>query len=234
MSSAGAHTLENGGFTMNRASEVTTAASEQCVRIGVMGGSFDPIHYGHLVLAEEVRQHFNLDRVIFIPVGKAPHKSVYKMAHEDIRFEMVQLAIADNPYFEVSRMEIDSEGTSYTVHTLEKMKAMFGNRAKLYFITGADTLLDLENWYQVDKVLKLCTFVGATRPGYVSEALTEKAEALRIQFDAEIELIAIPGLAISSTEIRDRLKKGVTVKYLLPDSVERFILREAVYEKESR
>ena len=219
---------------MIKASNIASSLVPRRKKIGIMGGSFDPVHYGHLVLAEEVRQHFNLDRVIFIPVGKAPHKAHYKMEEAEVRYEMVELAIADNHYFEVSRMEIDSEETSYTVHTLEKMKQIYGDSSELYFITGADTLLDLDNWYEVDSVLKLCTFVGATRPGYVSEILIEKAKSLRDRYKAEIELIAIPGLAISSTEIRDRLNKGVTVKYLVPDSVERYIIREGIYGKEPR
>lgn len=219
---------------MEEAAQTTPSAKPKKNKVGIMGGSFDPIHYGHLVLAEEVRQHFNLDRVIFIPVGRAPHKSVYQMADAETRCRMVSLAIADNPYFELSRLEIDSKETSYTVHTLRKMKEHYGESAELYFITGADTVLDLENWYEAAEVLKLCTFVGATRPGIVSEALVQKAEYLRKTYGAQIELIAIPGLAISSTEIRERLQKGVTVKYLLPDAVERFILQEAVYEKDNQ
>ncbi len=214
---------------MNGTATAATSVNASKGRIGVMGGSFDPIHYGHLVLAEEVRQHFNLERVIFIPVGKAPHKPYYQMAEDLHRYEMVRLAIVDNPFFELSRMEMDSEETSYTVHTLEKLKTIYGYETELYFITGADTLLDLENWYKADQVLNLCTFVGATRPGYVSEALIEKADSLRDRYAAQIELIAIPGLAISSTEIRDRIKQGITVKYLLPDSVEAYIAREGLY-----
>lgn len=214
---------------MNGTATAVTSDKSSRRRVGVMGGSFDPIHYGHLVLAEEVRQHFDLDRVIFIPVGKAPHKLNDQMAENQHRYEMVRLAISNNPFFELSSMEMDSEETSYTVHTLEKLKLLFGDETELYFITGADTLLDLENWYRADRVLKLCTFVGATRPGYVSEALMQKAESLRNKYDAQIELIAIPGLAISSTEIRDRLKQGITVKYLLPDSVETYIEREKLY-----
>lgn len=214
---------------MHGTAAAVTSVSSQKIKIGVMGGSFDPIHYGHLVLAEEVRQHFGLERVIFIPVGKAPHKPFFQMAEDHQRYEMVRLAICNNPFFEVSRIEMDSEETSYTVHTLEKLKVLFGDAAELYFITGADTLLDLENWYHVERVLQLCTFVGATRPGYVSDALTEKAKQLTAQYAAHIELIAIPGLAISSTEIRERIQKGITVKYLLPDAVEAYILQEGLY-----
>jgi nicotinate-nucleotide adenylyltransferase len=219
---------------MNGASKVVPTARKLSNRIGLMGGSFDPIHYGHLVLAEEVRQHLNLDRVIFIPVGRAPHKAQFKMADPEVRCKMVELAISDNPYFELSRLEIDSEATSYTIHTLRKMKELYGADFELFFITGADTLLDLENWYEVEEVLKLCTFVGATRPGYVSEELIQKAQTLRETFHAKIELIAIPGLAISSTEIRERLQKGMTVKYLLPETVEHFIVEESIYEKEDQ
>lgn len=214
---------------MHGTATAVTSVNPPKTRIGVMGGSFDPIHYGHLVLAEEVRQHFGLARVIFIPVGKAPHKPYFQMAEDHQRYEMVRLAISNNPFFEVSRIEMDSEDTSYTVHTLEKLKVHFGDEAELYFITGADTLLDLENWYKVERVLQLCTFVGATRPGYVSEALTEKAKWLTETYAAHIELIAIPGLAISSTEIRERIQKGITVKYLLPDVVEAYILQEGLY-----
>ena len=117
------------------------------MRIGIMGGTFDPIHYGHLVLAEEALNKLKLDEVIFIPNGKAPHKLKDQILDPELRYKMVTLAVSDNAHFKVSRMEIDSDTTSYTVHTLERLKALYQDQALLYFITGADTLLDLHNWY---------------------------------------------------------------------------------------
>lgn len=198
-------------------------------KIGIMGGTFDPVHYGHLVLAEEARNRLDLDEVIFIPVGRAPHKINEQVTDPETRFKMVELAISDNPHFKASKMEIEKSQTSYTVHTLRHFKELEGTHAELYFITGADTLLDLHNWYAFEEVLSLCTFVGATRPGYVSEALLQEAKRLRETYQASIELIAIPGLSISSTEIRERVASHVTIRYLVPDRVLDFIMREKVY-----
>ncbi len=198
-------------------------------RIGIMGGTFDPIHYGHLVLAEEVRHCLKLDRIIFIPNGTAPHKKAKGVTNASLRFEMVRRAISDNPYFEISDMEIIKEGTSYTVHTLKALKEQLGKTAELFFITGADTLLDLHNWYAFEEVIALCTFVGATRPGYVPDVLKIEAQRLKEAYQAKIELVAIPGLSISSTEIRQRVARGDTIRYLVPRNVETFILEEGIY-----
>lgn len=202
---------------------------KESLRIGIMGGTFDPVHYGHLVLAEEARNKLKLDQVIFIPNGKAPHKDKEHILSPEVRYHMVSLAVADNEHFQVSRLEIDSETTSYTIHTLRKLRAHYGDQASLFFITGADTLLDLHNWFAFEEVLKLCTFVGATRPGYVSEAMLSEAHRLRENFNAQIELIAIPGLSISSTEIRERVKAGETIRYLVPDAVLKYIESEGIY-----
>lgn len=202
---------------------------KESLRIGIMGGTFDPVHYGHLVLAEEARNKLKLDQVIFIPNGKAPHKDKEHILSPEVRYHMVSLAVADNEHFQVSRLEIDSETTSYTIHTLRKLRAHYGDQASLFFITGADTLLDLHNWFAFEEVLKLCTFVGATRPGYVSEAMLSEAHRLRETFNAQIELIAIPGLSISSTEIRERVKAGETIRYLVPDAVLNYIESEGIY-----
>lgn len=199
-------------------------------RIGIMGGTFDPIHYGHLVLAEEVRELLELDEVLFIPAGIPPHKANTGVTNSELRLKMVAAAIGESSYFRLSRMEIEAPGKSYTVHTLEKLQALYGSEAELFFITGADTLLDLRNWYASDEVLKLCTFVGATRPGYMPEAILEEAEALRRDKQARIEIVPIPGLAISSTEIRERVKLGRTIKYLVPDGVYAIIKEAGLYE----
>lgn len=197
-------------------------------RIGIMGGSFDPIHYGHLVLAEEVRSQFELEKILFIPNGIAPHKRGRLTDSED-RLQMTQLATADNVHFEVSRFEIDREEVSYTVDTLRYLKQTMGEDIDLYFITGADALLDLNLWKSFEEVLKLCTFVGATRPGYMTEDLAEQAQYLRDTYDAKIELLEIPGLAISSTEVRNRVQSGKSIRYLVPKLVQSYIEERGLY-----
>lgn len=199
-------------------------------RIGIMGGTFDPIHYGHLVLAEEVKEVLGLTEVVFIPAGQPPHKQKEPVTGAELRLKMVLAAIKGNPSFSVSRMEIDEGGKSYTVKTLNKLKAAYESEAELFFITGADTLLDLKNWYAADEVLSLCTFVGATRPGYMPDLIVAEAQRLREEKSASIELIPIPGLAISSTEIRQRVKANRTIKYLVPEGVEDIIRETGLYE----
>lgn len=199
-------------------------------RVGIMGGTFDPIHYGHLVLAEEVREVLGLTEVIFIPAGQPPHKEKEPVTGSEMRLKMVLAATRDNPSFSVSRMEIDEVGKSYTVKTLRKLKETLGEETEIFFITGADTLLDLKNWYASDEVLSLCTFVGATRPGYLPDLITVEAERLIKEKAAKIELIPIPGLAISSTEIRQRVKMQRTIKYLVPEGVEDIIREASLYE----
>lgn len=199
-------------------------------RVGIMGGTFDPIHYGHLVLAEEVREVLGLTEVIFIPAGQPPHKQKEPVTGSELRLKMVLAATKDNPSFSVSRMEIDEVGKSYTVKTLKKLKEALGEETEIFFITGADTLLDLKNWYASDEVLSLCTFVGATRPGYLPDLITAEAERLMREKAAKIELIPIPGLAISSTEIRQRVKMQRTIKYLVPEGVEDIIREASLYE----
>lgn len=199
-------------------------------KIGIMGGSFDPVHYGHLVLAEEVRCRFALDKILFIPNGIAPHKQG-RVTDSESRYEMTVLATKDNEFFEVSRFEIDRPRISYTVETLEWLRSTYGDDVELFFITGADTLLDLESWWQFERVLSLSHFVGATRPGYPTDHLEIKAEQLRSRYQATIELITIPGLAISSTEIRDRVSQGRNIRYLVPKPVQSFIEERRLYGK---
>lgn len=199
-------------------------------RIGIMGGTFDPIHYGHLVLAEEVREVLILDEVIFIPAGQPPHKINDPVTNAELRLKMVLAATAGNPSFSVSRMEIDENSKSYTVKTLRKLKELLGDDTELYFITGADTLLDLKNWYALNEVLSLCTFVGATRPGYLPDLIVAEANRLKSEYKANIELIPIPGLAISSTQIRQRVNGHKTIKYLVPEGVEDIIREAGLYE----
>ncbi|PAB60859.1 nicotinate-nucleotide adenylyltransferase [Anaeromicrobium sediminis] len=197
-------------------------------KIGIMGGTFDPIHYGHLVIAEQVRSKYNLDKVMFIPTGNPPHKEALGVTPSKHRYFMTLLATVTNSYFEVSRMEIEKDEISYTVNTLECLKKE--NRdAELFFITGADAICQLDTWKNVEKLASLCKFIAATRPGHSSKEVTDKVNELRNQYDAEIEIIDIPALAISSTDIRGRVNKGHSIKYLLPEPVEYYIYKNHLY-----
>lgn len=182
-----------------------------------MGGTFDPIHHGHLVAAEEARYAFDLERVLFIPAGH-PWQKERHVAPAEERYEMTLLATRDNDAFEVSRIELDRDGPTYTVDTLRQLHAE-DPEAALFFITGADAILDILSWKDPDEALSLATFVAVTRPGYLLEKLPSRA----------IEVLEIPALAISSTDIRARVAAGRPIRYLVPDAVSAHISDRRLY-----
>jgi nicotinate-nucleotide adenylyltransferase len=196
-------------------------------RVGLMGGTFDPIHYGHLVTAEEAYVRFNLDKVIFIPSGNPPHKSAKKVTDGFDRFIMTQMATITNPHFEVSRIEVDADGPTYTVDTLKALKEDGLKDAELIFITGADAIIEICTWKNPRELFSLCRFAAATRPGYViSKDLVESVA----QFGADrLDFFEVPALAISSTDIRCRIKEARPVRYLLPDEVISYIAKNGLY-----
>ncbi|MDK9709774.1 nicotinate-nucleotide adenylyltransferase [Acidaminobacter sp.] len=202
-------------------------------RIGLMGGSFDPIHYGHLVLAEEMRTRLSLDQVIFIPVGRAPHKHADKMTMPRQRYEMVMLATLDHPDFEVSSIETDREGVTYSHETVSQIVRESSPEDKFFFIAGADTLMELESWRSVETLLKMVTFVGAARPGTDQAVLLQKMEQLQQRYSASVKIEELPELDISSTDLRKRIALGQSVKYLMPETVAQYIVKHQLYLKES-
>ncbi len=191
-------------------------------KIGIMGGTFDPIHYGHLVTAEEVRVKFGLTDVIFVPSGNPPHKIGRKITCVEHRYLMTVLATVTNLFFSVSRVEIDRKGPSYAIDTITQLKSMAGDETELYFITGADAFLQMDKWYKAEELVKMCNFVAATRPGYPIERLDNR-------FSKYIEIVEVPALSISSTDIRKRVKEGRSIKYLLPEAVEDYIFKNGLY-----
>jgi len=199
-------------------------------RVGIMGGSFDPIHYGHLMLAEQIRTQFHLDKVYFIPVGNAPHKEAGFMTDKMQRYEMTVLATMTNTGFAVSRIEIDSDTVSYTINTVKKLKEHLEPEDTLYFITGADAIIELETWKNFEELLGICKFIGATRPGVDRSKLVSKIDELKNKYGADISTTTVPALAISSTDIRDRVKSDQSIRYLLPDSVEHYIYKKNLYK----
>lgn len=200
-------------------------------KIAVMGGTFNPIHNGHLVAAESVRQKLGIEKVIFIPTGKPPHKNSNPMFNEH-RYLMTVLATVTNPYFEVSRIEIDRAGLTYTIDTIRELKSKCRPDCKIYFITGADAIQEILTWKEPEQLLSMCEFVTVTRPGYKNEKLQKIIGSLKDKLKGKITFLEVPALSISSTDIRHRVLAGQTIKYLLPSSVEQYILKFGLYKAE--
>ena len=204
-------------------------------RIGLYFGTFDPVHIAHLLLAETARAAIRLNRVIFMPAGVPPNKRKKKVTAGDIRFEMLRRATADNPHFEVSRIEIDAPGVSYTVDTLRRLKRRYPG-AKLFFIAGSDTINDLPNWYMPRDICRLVSLVTALRPG---DALPdfdrlEREIGTRLPAAARRQVIPMPLLEISSTEIRRLRAQGKSIRYRTPDKVIAVIEKYGLYQKKTR
>ncbi|BFV59336.1 nicotinate-nucleotide adenylyltransferase [Kitasatospora sp. CMC57] len=191
-------------------------------RLGVMGGTFDPIHHGHLVAASEVASAFHLDEVIFVPTGQPWQKSDRVVTSAEDRYLMTVIATAENPQFSVSRIDIDREGPTYTVDTLRDLRALHPD-ADLFFITGADALAQILSWRDSEELFSLAHFIGCTRPGHV---LTDAGLPV-----GGVSLVEVPALAISSTDCRARVAKGDPVWYLVPDGVVRYIHKRALYAR---
>ncbi|WP_026893733.1 nicotinate-nucleotide adenylyltransferase [Clostridiisalibacter paucivorans] len=198
-------------------------------RYGIMGGTFDPIHLGHLVLAEEIRDKMNLEKVIFVPTGIPPHKDSINLTETKHRYLMTLLATITNPHFEVSSIEIERKGVSYTIDTINAFKDKFPD-VDFYFITGADAILEISTWKDVDELLNACNFVAATRPGFNKSLMEEKIKSLEDKYRKRIYFVSVAALEISSTDIRNRIKERDTVKYLLPDSVKYYIEKNNLYK----
>ncbi len=195
-------------------------------RLGIMGGTFDPIHYGHLLMAEEARQAFALDQVVFVPNGRPAHKKSYLVSSPEDRYAMTLLATGSNPFFLCSRLEIERPGLSYTIDTLRAFRGLHPELDALYFITGADAVLDILTWHEADKLAQECRFIAVTRPGFVLERLAEMLDA---EFLHRVSFLPIPGLEISSTDLRRRVREGRSLKYLTPETVEGYIQQQGLY-----
>jgi nicotinate-nucleotide adenylyltransferase len=195
-------------------------------RIGVMGGTFDPVHHGHLVAASEVAHDFALDEVVFVPTGEPYQKDHRVVSAAEDRYLMTVIATASNPKFSVSRVDIDRPGPTYTIDTLRDLHAAAGPDDELFFITGADALAEILTWHAVDELFTLAHFVGCTRPGHrlSGAGLPE----------GKVSLVEIPALAISSTECRARVGVGQPVWYLVPDGVVQYIAKRELYAKANK
>ncbi len=199
-------------------------------KVGIMGGTFNPIHIGHLMAAEAARDEFSLDEVLFIPTGHPPHKNG-EVAPSEYRLAMAKLAIQSNPYFNLSSIETDREGTTYTVDTLRLLLKQYPENYSFYYIIGGDTLMELDTWRQFDRVSTMCSFIVYKRPGISVEEMELKAKELTERFSANILYSKGSAVDVSSTDIREKLKKDKTVRYLIPDSVLYYINRNNLYKK---
>lgn len=198
--------------------------------IGIMGGTFDPIHYGHLLIAQSAAEEFNLEQVIFLPTGRPPHKEDVMVTDGERRCIMVQKAIADNRNFHLSKLEIRNHEISYTYGTLEKLTEDHPD-THFYFIMGEDSLLDFETWKYPQKVCELASILVAVRNDTDGSTLEEHLKKVREKFHADIYPLHSPNYSVSSRDIRDRIKNGQSVRYLLPEPVEGYIARENLYLK---
>ena len=193
-------------------------------RLGVMGGTFDPIHYGHLVTAEEALVQFSLDGVLFVPTGQPWMKQDRAVSPAEDRYLMTVIATASNPRFHVSRIEIDRDGPTYTVETLRALGEENPD-AELYFITGADAMLEIFDWKDPEEALGLAHFIAATRPGYELARFESRATTRH----PNVSVMQIPALAISSTDVRERVHDGRPIRYLVPEGVKTYIDKAALY-----
>ena len=194
-------------------------------KIGVMGGTFNPIHYGHLLAAEECRRQMILDRVVFVPTGTPPHKDSSGASAED-RYAMTLLSTAEIREFSVSRTEIERPYLSHTVDTLSELRERSPAGTEFFFITGLDALLGIETWKDYMRLPSLCTLVSTTRPGYSSAGV----ESLPNEVKLGLKLLEIPQFAISSTEIRSRVRDGKGIRFLVPHLVEKYIGHSGLYK----
>jgi nicotinate-nucleotide adenylyltransferase len=190
-------------------------------RVGIMGGTFDPIHHGHLVAASEVAGRFALDEVVFVPAGKPWQKAGVAVSSAEDRYLMTVIATASNPRFGVSRVDLDRDGPTYAVDTLRDLRDLYGPDTDLFFITGADALQKILSWRDVDKLFELAHFVGVTRPGFIlsDDHLPDDA----------VSLVQVPAMAISSTDCRVRVAAGEPIWYLVPDGVVQYIAKRRLY-----
>jgi nicotinate-nucleotide adenylyltransferase len=190
-------------------------------RLGVMGGTFDPVHHGHLVAASEVAARYDLEEVVFVPTGQPWQKTERRVTSGEDRYLMTVLATASNPQFSVSRVDIDREGLTYTIDTLRELHEA-RPQVDLFFITGADALAQIFEWHSAEELFELAHFVGVTRPGYTLE-MDDRFPP------GAVSLVEVPALTISSSDCRDRVRRGAPIWYLVPDTVVRYVDKRQLY-----
>lgn len=199
------------------------------LKIGISGGTFDPIHIGHLAMAELIRCEYDLDKVLFIPTGMPPHKDLSNVTDPIHRLNMVKCAIGSNPYFEAISMETYRKGYTYTVDTLNQLHEIYPAGTQFYYIIGADVVLELLTWKRAEEVFRLTKFIAVMRPGFLDENIDSRIKDLKNRYDIDITSFEAPLLELSSTFLRDRLRKKQSVKYFVQECVEEYINKNGLY-----
>lgn len=201
-----------------------------CKRIGILGGTFNPVHMGHLFMAEHARVEMELDMILFIPTGVPYMKNSKEILPSDSRMKMLELSIASNPYFLTSDIEIKREGNTYTFETLEELHQLYPN-AELFFLVGADCLFTIERWYQPQRIFDNCTLLAANRNDVPQKELLEKKQFLENRFHAKVVLLDVPQIDISSTKVRDNVNQGKSIRYMVTNQVHDYILQNNYYRE---
>jgi len=198
------------------------------MNIGVMGGTFDPVHMGHIYVAEEVRTRLNLGEILFVPAGQPWLKADKPISSAEHRLQMLRLAIADKPYFKLATLEIERAGPSYTVDTIAELKGQLGTGDEIFFILGWDSLAELPQWRDSSRLIQMCYLVAAPRPGYPRPDL-KSLEALIPGISRRVMLMDKPEIDIGASAIRDRIARGLSVRHLVPEPVNRYIKEHRLY-----
>jgi nicotinate-nucleotide adenylyltransferase len=191
-------------------------------RIGILGGTFNPIHLAHLTVAEEVREKARLDQVMFLPAGQPPHRQGEVIPEGAIRLEMVELGTRENPHFRTSGLELERPGPSYTVDSMRHLREELGTEEELFLIVGADNVLEFASWKEPDSLLRTCNVIVATRPGYSLDRLSP-------WMAGHVSVVPVTSMAISSADIRCRVREGRSIRYLVPETVRRLIEARGLY-----
>lgn len=201
---------------------------EVSAKIGILGGTFNPIHNGHLMIAEQAREEFGLERILFLPTGQSPHKLKQQITDSSMRCDMIRLAIADNPFFELDMTEVNAKRISYTYITLQEIKKAYP-ASELYFILGADSLFDLETWKEPEEIFAACNILAAYREGDGQKDFQKQIDYLNEKYHAHIYPLHTPSFEVSSREIRSRVSKNQTIRYLVPKEVGDYIQKTKLY-----
>ena len=204
------------------------------MKVGVLGGTFDPVHIGHLIIAEEARVRLGLAKVVFVPSGRPWLKATRRVSSGRHRLAMVRRAIASNPFFELSTADVDRAGPSYTVDTLADLRAQAGPRGQLYFIMGCDALLDLPRWHDPARLVRMCRLVVARRLDYDVPDLAFLDRAVARGASRRVVLLDGPAVGVSASELRQRVARGQSIRYWVPDAVEAYIREHGLYRRTDR
>ena len=198
------------------------------MNIGVLGGTFDPVHNGHLIVAEEAKTRLNLVEIIFVPAGQPWLKAAKPISPAEHRLQMLRLAIADKPYFKLSSIEIERTGPSYTIDTITELRDKFGSEDELFFILGWDSLAELPQWREPSRLIKMCYLVAVPRPGYPRPKL-KTLEVIIRGLSQRVMLMKEPEIDISASAIRERVARGLSIRHLVPEPVNRYIKEHRLY-----